>query len=175
MGKKPDGGKPKLKTAMPAVASRFGGDGLGGADPAIATPRNETGQKRASGVATRILPAMPSLVVRDPPLVSCITASRNGFRVRPPHIILGFVLEVTVISYEADNNKEWQKCQRPSQQAIVSNEGRERGFGNHLDGMGAALTQAKYLAELFGNSPLGGRSFGQVIYAVSSTRRTATR
>ena len=97
---------------------------------------------------------MPSLVVRDPPLVSCITASRNGFRVRPPHIILGFVLEVTVISYEADNNKEWQKCQRPSQQAIVSNEGRERGFGNHLDGMGAALTQAKYLA-VGKSSPIG--------------------
>ena len=72
------------------------------------------------------------------------------------HIIVGFVLEVTVISYEADNNKEWQKCQRRSQQAIVSNKGRKRGFGNHLDGMGAALTQAKYLAGLFGKSSPAG-------------------
>ena len=98
---------------------------------------------------------MPDPVVRDPTLVSCITASRNRFRVLPPRIV-GFVLEVTVIPYVAGNNKEWQKCQRPSQQAIVSNEGRARGFGNHLDGMGVALTQAKYLAELFGNSSPAG-------------------
>ena len=98
---------------------------------------------------------MPSPVVRDPTLTSCINASRNGFRKLPPRIV-GFVLEITVIPYVADNNKEWRKCQRRSKQAIVSDKRRERGFGNHLDGMGAALTQAKYLAELFRNpSPAG--------------------
>ena len=81
-----------------------------------------------------------------------MTASRNGFRKLPPRTV-GFVLDVTVIPYVADNNKEWRKRQK---QAVVSNKRRERGFGNHLDGMGAALTQAKYLAELFGNSSPAG-------------------
>ena len=110
---------------------------------------------RSSGVTTRILPAMPSPVVRDHTLPPCVTASRHGFRQLPPRLV-GFALEITVIPYVADNNKEWRKCQRRSKQARAIGRRRGRGFGNHLDGMGAALTQAKYLAELFGNSSPAG-------------------
>ena len=96
-----------------------------------------------------IFPAMPSPIVDY--LSSCVTASRHGFRKLPPRVV-GFVLEITVILYEVDTNKEWRKCQRRSNQASAPGIRRGRGFGNHLDRMGAALTQAKYLAKLFGHS-----------------------
>ena len=88
---------------------------------------------------------------------SCMTASRHGVRRLPPRAV-SFVLEITVIPYVADNNKEWKKCKRRSKQASAAGRKRGRGFSNHLDGMGAALTQAKYLAELFGNSSPAGWS-----------------
>ena len=111
-------------------------------------------ETRASGVATRIFPAMPPPVVRDYTVPSCITASRHGFRALPPRLVC-FELEITVVPSLPDNDKKWRKCKRRSSQASASCDRRGERHGDHLEKMGAR-TQAKYLAELFGlSSPAG--------------------
>ena len=104
-----------------------------------------------SGVATRILSAMPTPVVQDPSLPSCLTSSRHEFRALPPRHV-AFRDELAVVPYEVSTDGVWKKCRRRSKRAKVPGESRPRNFRDSLEAMGAALTQAKYLSGLFGST-----------------------
>ena len=114
-------------------------------------PNAQKGQEYMSGVATRILSAMPTPVVQDPSLPSCLTSSRHEFLALPLRRV-AFRNELAVVPYEVSTDGVWKKCRRRSKRAKVPGGSRPRNFRDSLEAMGAALTQAKYLSGLFGST-----------------------
>ena len=94
---------------------------------------------------------MPTPVVRDPSLISCITSSRHEFRAMPQRRV-AFRDELEVKTYEVDTDGVWKKCRRRSHRAKVPRGARSRVFRDSLESMGVALTQAKYLSGLCGST-----------------------
>ena len=72
-----------------------------------------------SGVAMRVLPAMPCPMSSGRTFASCITSSRHGRRVLPKQT-LNFDTPDTVIPYEIDGTTMRKRCKQKSKRKAAA-------------------------------------------------------